>query len=87
MSLARSFHLGNRYEAVFYTEVNNLYNTQDLRNDNRFDNNQPPFDWMQWGLNTPRPGNKKFEKYGDERVLSRYMGTPRHVTLGLRLKF
>ena len=87
MSLERSFQLGNRYEAIFYTEIRNLFNTQDLRNNNQFDNNQPPFDWMQWGLTTPRPGNAKFEQYGDERVLNRYMGAPRHLVLGWRVKF
>ena len=68
-------------DAVAYIEVLNLFNQQDSR---------IPFsytDYVRWGMNTPRPDDADYEEYGDYNELTRYLGRPREVAVGLRVSF
>ncbi len=67
--------------AVFYVEFFNLFNQQD---------SNIPFnytDYVQWGLNLPRPNDPDFLTYGDYNELTRYVGNSRQVNIGLRFNF
>jgi|SaaInl7_150m_RNA_FD_contig_101_164414_length_7673_multi_12_in_0_out_0_2 hypothetical protein len=68
-------------DAIAYIEVLNLFNQQDSR---------IPFnyaDYVRWGMNTPRPDDADYATYGDYNELTRYLGRPREVAVGLRVSF
>lgn len=77
---------------IFYVEVFNLFNQRD---------SEIPFnypDYVEWGLNLPRPDDATFQQYGDYNELSRYEppanqpdartpAPPRQINMGIRLNF
>jgi hypothetical protein len=68
-------------DIVFYVEVFNLFNQR---------NSSIPYnypDYVQWGLNLPRPDDTNYQQYGDYNELFRYIGSPRTINLGARLNF
>ncbi len=69
----------SRGEVAFFAEAYNLFNQKD--------SGTSGFEYVQWGLQRPRPDNSDYLKYGDPEDQSRYYGSPREVVFGLRAKF
>ncbi|MSS72094.1 MAG: TonB-dependent receptor [Candidatus Latescibacteria bacterium] len=80
-SLEKTLSFKGGSEAVFFVEAFNLFNQKD--------SNTTGPDYVQAGLQIPRPDNPDYVKYGDEldRPGGRYLGSPRSWGVGLRMSF
>ena len=81
VNLERDFHFGKNRVATGFMEIRNLWGQKD--------DLTVGFNWVQYGLQMPIPGDSKYATYGDISELSRYsgMGRPRRIVLGARVKF
>ncbi|MCZ6633873.1 MAG: TonB-dependent receptor [bacterium] len=82
VSFEKDFRLGKVANATTFLEVRNLFGQQD--------DTGTGFRWIQYGLQKPPPGDKKFDTIGDITELTRYnggLGRPRTIVAGARFKF
>lgn len=77
----KTISLGKDREIAVFATVLNVFNEQSIA---RIDSS---VDWVQWGLETARPNNPEFISYGDLNDFARFTNKPRHVELGLRMRF
>jgi hypothetical protein len=78
LSVEKVFNAKGRVNPSFFVEVRNLFN-------DRSDPDSGP-DYVRWGLQTPRPDDANFLKYGDPTEAN-YVYPPRQVNLGVRVTF
>jgi hypothetical protein len=80
-SLEKTFAFRGGSEAVFFVEAFNLFNQKDAGTTGA--------DYVQAGLQRPRPDNPDYIRYGDDldRPGGRYFGAPRSWAVGLRMSF
>jgi hypothetical protein len=78
MHVEKSFPFA-RGEFSLYLEAFNVFNQKDSVSSG--------FDYIQWGLQAPRPNDPDYLKYGDLSDRSRYYGNPREMVFGIRANF
>ncbi len=78
LHVEKTFPMGGSDIAVFM-EALNVFNQKDSSSNG--------FDYIQWGLQTPKPNDPDYQKYGDLSDRSRYFGSPRELLFGIRANF
>jgi hypothetical protein len=78
LNVQKRFTLGGM-NADLFIEVFNLFNQKDT--------NATGTDYMWWGLQTPRPDDANYLRYGDFQDRTRYLGSPRQWHTGIRMSF
>ncbi len=79
LAVEKRFPFGGGKDVSLFMQVRNMFNQAD---DSSFNTT----DWVNWGLQRPRPDNSEFVRYGDLGDRSFY-GAPRKVEVGLRSNF
>ena len=81
-SMEKSFPRMKPVQPTLFLEVDNLFNQKD--NSDVGPNRQ---EYIQWGLNIPKPDDPDYMQWGDANDMGRYVGRPREVRMGIRLFF
>ena len=82
LSMEKSFPGLKPVQPTFFLEIDNVFNQKD--NSSVGPNNQ---EYIQWGLNIPKPDDPDYVQWGDPDDMDRYVGRPREIRLGVRLFF
>ncbi len=81
-SFEKDFIFGEHKTATVFLEVRNVWGQRD--------DTTTGFNWVQYGLQLPPPGDGKYDQFGDINELTRYnggLGRPRDIVFGARFNF
>ena len=78
LHVEKTFPVGGSEIAVFM-EALNVFNQKDSSSNG--------FDYIQYGLQAPKPNDPDYLTYGDLSDRSRYFGSPRELLFGIRASF
>jgi hypothetical protein len=80
LALEKVLHPKGRVQPTLFLDIRNLFNQHDR------DYPTNPSDYTYYGIETPRPDDANYQKYGDSRDRN-YTPGPRQVQIGLRMNW